>query len=62
MRRKLAEIPDLFGDENLQSYQTNLERKSGELPGLFGDENLQSYQTYLENTCRATIHICRGQH
>jgi hypothetical protein len=60
-RRKPAKIPDLFGYENLQSYQTYLERKtyratrliwrgkSAELPDLFG-EHLQSYKTYLQRT------------
>jgi hypothetical protein len=65
-RRKPAKIPDLFGYENLQSYQTYLERKtyratrliwrgkSAELPDLFG-EHLQSYKTYLQRTTlRAT--------
>jgi hypothetical protein len=41
-RGKPSELPDLFGDENLQ------------LLDLFGDENMQSYQTYLERKiCRA---------
>jgi len=57
-RRKHAELPDIFKEENLQSYQTYLERKTcrstrpiwkgkpTELPDLFGDENMQYYQTY----------------
>jgi hypothetical protein len=61
-RRKPAKIPDLFGDENLQSYQTYLERKTYRATRLIWRGNLPSYQTYLENTCRATRPICRGQH
>ena len=53
-RRKPAELPDLFGEEHLQSYQTYLERKTlratrpiwrgkpGELLDLFGEEILES--------------------
>ena len=72
-RRKPAELPDLFGEEHLQSYQTYLEkstcratrpiwrRKHAELPDLFGEEHLQSYHAYLEKkTLRATRPIWRG--
>jgi hypothetical protein len=54
-RRKPAELPVLFGEEHLQSYQTYLERKTcratrpiwrrkpRELLDLFGEEIQESY-------------------
>lgn len=70
-RGKPSELPNLFGEENLQRYQTYLRKKTCratrhiwrqnlQLPGLFG-EHMQSYKPYLKrSTLRATRPIWRG--
>lgn len=66
---QLGEVPDLFGEENLECCQTYLKRihilgqENLQSYKIYQYDNIQSYQTYLERkTCRSTRSSWKGKH